>query len=440
MPVATRTRRGRREPVRAEPESSESEPEQSLERVERFRSADAIDRFQSCTNQRALYMERGFIFKPNTKAEYPKFVHNVIAEHQWRNFCRPQSAAVIQLVREFYANYDPAVPNSIFVRGKHVPLTPEAINHIYALPEVEDQYQEFFNSIDANELKEVLNRLCEEGAEWTRGKRGAMTFPRAFLKPGPKVWFHFLKFKLMPSSHDHLINKERAILLHCIMEGRNFDVGKLIQKQIGVCARRNSGGLWFPSLITQLCATHDVIIETHEPKEQPAAQITPMSLTRILQEDNEPEAAAPNAPRLAAPNSSASERPNPDLVAGFLRMEQRLSQIEVMQYEHMQHMRDFWRYERERDLTLQKHFRANSNRFQSFPKFPSHLCDSPPEDTAQDSPEEAAGGPSSTSGPKQLEHADAATSKQSEKGKTVAAEPSSRRHSLRSTVNWKWQS
>ncbi|GMN64470.1 hypothetical protein TIFTF001_033543 [Ficus carica] len=45
MPVATRTRRCRRESVRAEPESSESEPEQSLERVERFRSADAIDRF-----------------------------------------------------------------------------------------------------------------------------------------------------------------------------------------------------------------------------------------------------------------------------------------------------------------------------------------------------------------------------------------------------------
>ncbi|GMN72743.1 hypothetical protein TIFTF001_052059 [Ficus carica] len=440
MPVTTRTKRGRREPVRAEPESSEFEPEQSLERVERFRSADAINRFQSCTNQRALYMERGFIFMPNTTAEYPEFVHNVIAEHQWRNFCRPQSAAVIQLVREFYANYDPAVPDSVFVRGKHVPLTPEAINHVYALPEVEDQYQEFFNSIDANELKEVLNGLCEEGAEWTRGKRGAMTFPRAFLKPGPKVWFHFLKFRLMPSSHDHLINKERAILLYCIMEGRNFDVGKLIQKQIGVCARRNSGGLWFPSLITQLCAAHDVIIETHEPKEQPAAQITPMSLTRILLEDNEPEAAAPNAPILAAPNSSASERPNPDLVAGFLRMEQRLSQIEVMQYEHMQHMRDFWRYEQERDLALQKHFRANSNRFQSFPKFPSHLCDSPPEDTAQDSPEEATGGPPSTSGPTQPEHADAATSKQSEKGKTVAAEPSSKRHSLRSTVNWKWQS
>ncbi|GMN19943.1 hypothetical protein TIFTF001_042949 [Ficus carica] len=301
MPVTTRARRGRREPVRAEPESSENEPEQSLEGVELFGSAVAIGRFQSCTNQRALYMEK---------------------EHQWSNFCRPQSAAVIQLVREIYANYDPAVPDSVFVQGKHVPLTPEAINHVYALPEVEDQYQEFFNSIDANELKEALNRLCQEGAEWTRGKRGAMTFPRAFLKPGPKVWFHFLKFRLMPSSHDHLINKERAILLHCIMEGRNFDVGKLIQKQIGVCARRNSGGLWFPSLITQLCAAHDVIIEAHEPKEQPTAQITPNSLTRILQEDNEPEAAAPNAPRLAAPNSSASEGPNLDLVAGFHRMEQ----------------------------------------------------------------------------------------------------------------------
>ena len=385
-------------------------------------------------------MERGFIFKPNTTAEYPAFVHNVISDHQWSNFCRAQRAAVIQLVQEFYANYDSAVPDSIFVRGKSVSLTPEAINRVYDLPEVEDQYQEFFNSIDANELKEVLNRLCEEGAEWTRGKRGAMTFPRAFLKPEPKVWFHFLKFRLMPSSHDHFINKERAILLYCIMEGRNFDVGKLIQKQIGVCARRNSGGLWFPSLITQLCAAHDVIIDAHEPKEQPVAQITPSAITRILQEDKEPEEGAPSAPRSAAPNSSASEGPNLDLVAGFNRMEQRLSQIEVMQYEQIQHMRDFWRYERDKDLALQRHFRANSNRFQSFPKFPPHLCDSPPEDTAQDNPEVPADDPPSPSGPKQPEYAEAAPSKHQDKGKTTAAEPSSRRHSLRSALNWKWKS
>ena len=385
-------------------------------------------------------MERGFIFKPNTTAEYPEFVHNVISEHQWSNFCRVQREAVIQLVREFYANYDPAVPDSVFVRGKHIPLTPEAINQVYNLPEVEDQYQEFFSSMNATELKEVLNMLCEEGAEWTQGKRGAMTFPRAFLKPGPKVWFHFLKFRLMPSSHDHLINKERAILLYCIMEGRNFDVGKLIQKQIGVCARRNSGGLWFPSLITQLCAAHEVIIDAHEPKEQPAAQITPTFITRILHEDNEPAAVAPIAPRSAATNSSASEGPNLDLVAGFHRMEQRLSQIEVMQYEHIQHMRDFWRYERDRDLALQKHFRANSNRFQSFPKFPPHLCDSPSEDTAQANPDEADGDPPSPSGPEQPEHAEAAPSKCRDKGKTVAAEPSSRRHSLRSALNWKWKS
>ena len=139
--------------MRAEPESSENEPEQNLERVERFGSAVAFERFQSCTYQRALYMERGFIFKPNTTAEYPEFVHNVISEHQWSNFCRVQREAVIQLVREFYANYDPAVPDSIFVRGKHVPLTPEAINQVYDLPEVEDQYQEFFSSMNTTELK-----------------------------------------------------------------------------------------------------------------------------------------------------------------------------------------------------------------------------------------------------------------------------------------------
>ena len=114
--------------------------------------------------------------------------------------------------------------------------------------------------------------------------------------------------------------------------------------------------------------------------------------------------------------------------------------MEVMQYEHMQMMRDFWRYERDKDLALQRHFRANSSRFHSFPKFPSHLCDSPPEETTQDSPEEAAGDPPSPSGPEQPEDAEAAPSKRRDKGKSVAAEPSSRRHSLRSALSWKWKS
>ena len=69
----------------------------------------------------------------------------------------------------------------------------------------------------------------------------------------------------MPSTHDHVIHRERAVLLDYIMEGLTFNVGAVIKQQIGICAGRNSGGLWFPSLITQLCRAHDVNIDESEP-------------------------------------------------------------------------------------------------------------------------------------------------------------------------------
>ena len=54
----------------------------------------------------------------------------------------------------------------------------------------------------------------------------------------------------MPSTHDHVIHRERAVLLDYIMEGLTFNVGAVIKQQMCICAGRNSGGLWFPSLIT----------------------------------------------------------------------------------------------------------------------------------------------------------------------------------------------
>ncbi|EXB93493.1 hypothetical protein L484_006968 [Morus notabilis] len=71
-------------------------------------------------------------------------------------------------------------------------------------------------------------------------------------------------------------------------------------------------------------------------------------------------------------------------------MEQRLSQVEVQQYESTQQMREFWKYTKQRDLTLQKHFRANSRRFYSFPKFPHYLCSSSSEDEEPGPTEETA--------------------------------------------------
>ena len=113
--------------------------------------------------------------------------------------------------------------------------------------------------------------------------------------------------------------------------------------------------------------------------------------------------------------------------------------MEVMQYESLQMMWDFWKYERDKDLALQKHFRANSKRFQSFPKFPPHLCDSSPEDSDSErdvTPEAVA---SSHSSDEAHDITTTAPTTSRDKGKTVLAKPTGKRSALRSAANWKWK-
>lgn len=50
--------------------------------------------------------------------------------------------------------------------------------------------------------------------------RGAQTFMPAYLKLEANVWHHLLKSKLLPTTYDALITKERVHLLFCIIEGR----------------------------------------------------------------------------------------------------------------------------------------------------------------------------------------------------------------------------
>lgn len=132
-------------------------------------------------------MEKGFVYRRGRPSGYPNFIRSVIDTHKWRSFCHSPPAAVVQLVREFYANYDDAEPDIVFVRGQSIPFTSEAINSMYNLPDVEDHFKDFAYNLDEDQMDEVIHELCVEGTEWRRATRGSMTFRRECLQSGPKI-------------------------------------------------------------------------------------------------------------------------------------------------------------------------------------------------------------------------------------------------------------
>ncbi|KAH1082830.1 hypothetical protein J1N35_022591 [Gossypium stocksii] len=83
-------------------------------------------------------------------------------------------------------------------------------------------------SIKPEKLQEILEELTVPGSKWSVSKQGIHTCRREYLTPLAKVWFYFIRFILMPSSHGTTISLERMVLLYSILTGKTIDLGKII--------------------------------------------------------------------------------------------------------------------------------------------------------------------------------------------------------------------
>ena len=65
---------------------------------------------------------------------------------KWSEFCAQPKAAIVPIVREFYANAPEHDNRKVFVRGKQVNFSGKAINIFFKLPNIEkDGYTAFIS-------------------------------------------------------------------------------------------------------------------------------------------------------------------------------------------------------------------------------------------------------------------------------------------------------
>ncbi|GMN48214.1 hypothetical protein TIFTF001_017402 [Ficus carica] len=147
----------------------------------------------------------------------------------------------------------------------------------------------------------------------------------------------------MPSTHIQTISKGRILLLDSIILGRPIDVGKIIFQELGACAAKKCGSLWFPSLITSLCANSGVpMFDIEEQLLSSKGAITKTAIARLLHvkmaerpsqpsHNQEDEAGqAPHAPTNHTAAASNSWGPTQaDLTNSLQMLEKRMSLAEV---------------------------------------------------------------------------------------------------------------
>ncbi|KAK5845775.1 hypothetical protein PVK06_001997 [Gossypium arboreum] len=173
---------------------------------------------------------------------------------KWEQFCDAHSLPDDELVQEFYTSLTMQDATEVIVRKKKVPLTSRSINDLFNIPDVEeDEYYPMMNNINWDFLQQVLDVVTNPGPQWIIRNYESHSCQREYLKPVIKVWFYFVHYSFMPTSHSSTILMERMLLLYAILTEKSINVGKIIIKEIHDCAKKKIGSAYFSSLITSLC-------------------------------------------------------------------------------------------------------------------------------------------------------------------------------------------
>ena len=154
-----------------------------------------------------MHQEKGFILKKVKDFGLPAELSSVIEVHRWKKIASHPQDPVVPLVREFYSNILTSAQTFSMVRGGKVSFSASIINMHWGLDDVDDDYVPLLVSISINELNLILSSMTIEGTTWLPDK-GDVIFmcARPALCPIAKIWYHFIRTRLIPTTHVETVN------------------------------------------------------------------------------------------------------------------------------------------------------------------------------------------------------------------------------------------
>ncbi|KAK5836207.1 hypothetical protein PVK06_011967 [Gossypium arboreum] len=220
----------------------------------KFHCEEAKAKYESIFKNQQMHPKKGFTLKESNYKDFMVGIRQVLKALNWELSCEKRPSMGEELVREFYANLTSSELAEVPVHGIKVPITSNVINEFFELPDFKnDEYSSLMSNIKPENLQEILKELTVPSSKWTMSKQGIHTCRREYLTPLTKVWFYFIYFSLMPSSHGTTISLEQMVLLYSILTRKTIDVGKIILREMRNCAVRRFGPAYFPFTITILC-------------------------------------------------------------------------------------------------------------------------------------------------------------------------------------------
>ncbi|KAK9043537.1 hypothetical protein V6N11_071873 [Hibiscus sabdariffa] len=274
--------------------------------IQYFEDDDTKARHQALKGRQTL-AEKGFVFKGTSKEGFPPSVVATIAMH----------------------------------KGEQIQFTAAKINKFYGLQNTVDNHSKFVSGLKAKSNNFLLQDLCFPGADWDSTNTSV---ERDRLKPDGKLWMHFIKQSLMPTSHTATASLSRLQLLHSILNGRSIDVGKIIVDEAFACLTRKSSPLLFAHLITALCRKNGVFESPEDLQKKGRLGITADSIPSLIGFD---EVATSKQPTGGARTITAAK-----LAALITMAETMRDQLEGLKTD----LRTYFNYVQERDQVIKANF------------------------------------------------------------------------------------
>ncbi|KAK9018705.1 hypothetical protein V6N11_033752 [Hibiscus sabdariffa] len=346
-----------------------------------FETEAAEERYQQIQSKQLL-QEKGFVFSTGERFGLPQEVYDVIVYHGWEKFARHPDEKELQkksinvtLVKEFYAHFTDPNQGTVYVRSERVEFTAKAINKFFAIKRTADLHTPFVNSLKDQNIDFLLENLCFQGAEWDEANT---TVERDRLKPAAKLWMHFLKINLMPTTHTATVNLPRLQLLHSILNFRSINLGQLIVDEAFAGISRKQSPLLFPRLITALCRQKGVVEDENDFYIRGRQGIKPTQIPSLMGFDEDATASAPpgGARTIAAARLA-------ELMALTERTQDQMRDMQ-------EKLTSLFHYMRERDEAIQSYFlELLPDEVPLFPIFPNDLFH-PAQPTKKRTPKEQA--------------------------------------------------
>ena len=114
-----------------------------------------------------------------------------------------------------------------------VPFNTREINAIYELRDNPDaEGNKIIESTQTELMEDALRVMAKPGAKWDVSPTGIKTLSASSLTPEANLWVYLVKKRLIPTTHDKTVSRDRVMAAYCIMRRINLDVGRIIAAQI----------------------------------------------------------------------------------------------------------------------------------------------------------------------------------------------------------------